>query len=195
MNPKTFIFIGRSGCGKGTQVRLLIEYLKKNYPKPLFYLESGERFREFISSSSHTASLSKEIMDKGELQPAFLAIHIWSHLMIEQMDTEKHLIIDGTPRLLDEAKILDGALKFYQREKPNIIYLNVSRAWSQERLLGRGRNDDKNIKEINKRLDWFESEVLSVIEFYQNNSDYNFCEINGEQTIENVQKEILEKLS
>ena len=29
INPKTFIFIGRSGCGKGTQANLLIEYLKK----------------------------------------------------------------------------------------------------------------------------------------------------------------------
>ncbi len=106
-NPQTFIFIGRSGCGKGTQADLLKEYLEKNRSNSVFYLESGARFREFISQNSFTANLSREIMKSGGLQPAFLAIHIWSHIMIEQMNEGKHLIIDGTPRLLDEAKILD----------------------------------------------------------------------------------------
>ena len=193
MNPQTYIFIGRSGCGKGTQAELLEKYLESKGDR-IFYLESGAKFRNFVSQSGYTAKLSNDIMKRGELQPAFLAIHIWSHLMIEQMDDSKHLIIDGTPRKLDEAQILDGALKFYGRVKPKIIYINVSDEWSIARLEGRGRTDDKSLAEVKKRLAWFQTDVMPVLEFYKNNPDYDFLDINGEQTIKQVQQEILNKL-
>ena len=193
MNPQTYIFIGRSGCGKGTQAELLEKYLESEGDQ-IFYLESGAKFRNFVSQSGYTAKLSNDIMKRGELQPAFLAIHIWSHLMIEQMDEKKHLMIDGTPRKLDEAKILDGALKFYGRAKPKIIYINVSDEWSIARLEGRSRTDDKSLAEVRKRLAWFQTDVMPVLEFYKNNPDYDFFDINGEQTIKQVQQEILNKL-
>ena len=193
MTPQTFIFIGRSGCGKGTQAELLKEYLEKNGSNPVFYLESGERFREFISQNSSTADLSREIMKSGGLQPVFLAIHIWSHVMIEQMDKEKHLIIDGTPRKLEEAKILDGALDFYSRENPTIIFMNVSRKWSEDRLSGRGRSDDQEKQNVEKRLDWFDADVMPAVEYFRTNSKYKFLDINGEQTIEEVHEEIIQK--
>jgi len=208
MSPQTFILIGRSGCGKGTQAELLIEYLKKNSPNPVFYLESGQKFREFISSSGYTASLSNEIMKTGELQPPFLAIHIWSHLMIEQMDEQKHLIIDGTPRKLEEAMVLDGALQFYKRKNVYILHVNVSRKWSIDRLIGRGRADDKSIDEINKRLDWFDTDVIPVIDYLRGQTlapkpngggpvptlHYKYIDINGEQTIPEVHEEIIKKI-
>src|SRR3989344_2519810 len=139
---QTYIFIGRSGCGKGTQAELLKKYLESK-KEEVFYLESGAKFREFISQSSFTAKLSRKIMAASDLQPAFLAIHVWSHILIEQMDQNKTLIIDGTPRKLVEAKILDEALKFYGRVKPKIVYVNVGDAWARKRLLLRGRVDDK----------------------------------------------------
>jgi len=193
MNSPTYIFIGRSGCGKGTQAELLKKYLEKK-GEVVFYLESGAKFRDFVSQSGYTAQLSNTIMKKGELQPAFLAIHIWSHLMIEQMDEKKHLMIDGTPRKLAEAKILDEAFKFYGRKDMKIIYVNVSDAWSIARLEGRGRADDKSLAEVKKRLAWFNTDVIPALDFYKNNSDYDYLDINGEQTIEQVQAEILTKL-
>lgn len=193
MQPQTFIFIGRSGCGKGTQAKLLIDYLKSNSSNPVFYLESGEKFREFISSSSYTAKLAREIAQKGGLQPAFLAIHIWSHLMIEQMEAEKHVVIDGSPRKLDEAKILGEALAFYNR-KPTVIYMNVSRIWAEDKLVKRGRADDKTKEEIKKRLDWFETDVAPTISYLKESPFYNFIEINGEPSIEEVHAQILSKL-
>ena len=61
---QTYIFIGRSGCGKGTQAELLKKYLESK-KKEVFYLESGTRFREFIFASGHTANLSRALMEKG----------------------------------------------------------------------------------------------------------------------------------
>ena len=193
MNSPTYIFIGRSGCGKGTQALLLKKYLGTK-GQEVFYLESGAKFRDFVSQSGYTAQLSNTIMKKGELQPAFLAIHIWSHLMIEQMDVSKHLMIDGTPRKLAEAIILDEAFKFYARKNVKIIYVNVSDNWSIARLEGRGRADDKSLAEVKKRLAWFNTDVVPALDFYKNNPDYQYLDINGEQTIEQVQAEILTKL-
>lgn len=195
MTPQTFIFIGRSGCGKGTQAKLLSEYLKKNdlENRSIFYLESGEKFREFISSSGHTAELARAVAEKGGLQPAFLAIHIWSRLMIEQMEADKHVIIDGSPRKLDEAKILGESLAFYSR-KPTVVYMNVSRAWAEDKLIKRGRADDKTKEEISRRLDWFETDVAPTITYLKDSPFYDFVEINGEPSIEEVHAQILSKL-
>ena len=53
MKLQTFIFIGRSGCGKGTQVALLQKYIKtQDYKRPILYIETGERFRQFIKEPS-----------------------------------------------------------------------------------------------------------------------------------------------
>ena len=107
MNPQTFIFIGRSGCGKGTQADLLQQKLREKTPEtPIFYLETGERFREYIQSETYSSNLSKDVMEKGGLQPEFLAVWNWSSLFVEKMQGNEHLVLDGTPRKLDEAEVL-----------------------------------------------------------------------------------------
>jgi len=195
MDLKTFIFIGRSGCGKGTQVKLLIEHLKESKKtEKIFYLQTGQHFRDFIKEEGLANKLADEIMDSGGRQPDFLAVWIWSNAFLKNVKNEEHLIIDGTPRSLNEARILDTAMKFYKREKPTIVYIDVSREWSEERLLARGRADDLEIEDIRKRLDWFEDDVLPAVSFYRDNSDYDFIYINGEQTIEEVSKEIMKKI-
>ena len=60
MKPQTFIFIGRSGCGKGTQAELVQEHLKQIDPKrKVLYIQTGAEFREFIKGNSETQKLSK----------------------------------------------------------------------------------------------------------------------------------------
>ncbi|MCX6703732.1 MAG: nucleoside monophosphate kinase [Candidatus Zambryskibacteria bacterium] len=195
MNPYTFIFIGRSGCGKGTQVELLQKYLAEKYPSDeVFYLETGERFRNFIKENSYSSKLSHAVYEAGERQPSFLAIWMWSHLLVESFKGTEHLIIDGSPRAYGEALALDTALKFYGR-KACVVHLNVSRKWSEDRLLNRGRGDDLDVTKVKKRLDWFDKDVAPAIEYFRTNDDYNFIEVNGEQGIEEVYVEMMEKLN
>jgi adenylate kinase len=194
MNPQTAIFIGRSGCGKGTQAQLLIDHLRKVDPlRGIYYLETGQSFRNFISEGGYSGTLAKKISEAGQLQPEFLAVWAWSHLLVDQMKENEHLIIDGTPRRLHEAPVFDSAMKFYGREKPSIVYINVSREWSKEKLLGRGRGDDTHA-DIENRLNWFETDVIPAINYFRDNQDYAFLEINGEQTVEEVNKELLAKM-
>ena len=99
---ETFIFIGRSGCGKGTQAKLLQE----NYPPlrdaPVFYLETGARFREFLKKESYTAGLARKIAVRAARQPDFLAVWMWSHFLVDGTSEVKpslvgaeHWVIDG----------------------------------------------------------------------------------------------------
>ncbi len=195
MKPQTFLFIGRSGCGKGTQAALLIEKLKKQAPaRPVFYLEMGQKFREFIKKEGYTNTLSHAIYEKGGLQPSFLTIYTWSDIFINGFEREHHLVVDGTPRRLDEARVLDGALAFYKREKPVLVHLKVSRAWSKEKLLARKRFDDTDA-DIEERIAWFDTDVAPAIEFYRGNPDYRFVEVSGEQPIEKVHADIISQIA
>lgn len=195
MIPETFIFIGRSGCGKGTQAELLIKDLRDRSKRPVFHLESGALFRDFVEGDSFSSRLAKEIMERGERQPDFLAVWMWSHLLVKNLVEEEHLVLDGTPRSLVEAKSLDTAMDFYQREKPKVIYLNISPETSVERLTSRDRSDDRSVANIAKKLAWFETSVVPAIEYYKANADYDFFEINGEQSIEDIHTEIKSKLN
>ena len=192
---KTFIFIGRSGCGKGTQIDLLTKELGKKIPEiKINYISTGNDLREFWKGDTYTHKLSKEIVENGELQPEFLVTYLWGKDLVEKMEGNEHLILDGTPRQVNEAEVLDSAIRFYKRKNPTVIYLDVSRQWSIDRLLGRGRGDD-TLDNINDRLDWFEKDVVPAIEYLKNNLTYNFIEVNGEQTIEEVFGEMKEKIN
>ncbi len=191
MNPQTFIFFGPSGSGKGTQARLLIDELKKRNPeRRTLYLETGEKLREFAEEASITSSLTKETLDKGELLPEFLPIWIWTEYLVRHLSGHEHLFMDGSPRKLDEAVILDSAIKFYKREKPFVVSIEVSDAWATERLKERGRGDD-NDEEIKSRLLWYKDNVLPAIEFFKNNPYYQFVSVSGERAIEEVHAELL----
>lgn len=191
---QAYIFIGRSGCGKGTQVELLINYLKNDLGRSVFDLQTGDKFREFVKGESYSSKLAKEINDKGELQPMFLVLALWSSALIENLKGDEDVVFDGMPRKKDQADVLDSVFGFYGYGKAKVVYINVSREWATERLLARGRGDDE-AKKIETRQNWFDTDVVPVLEFYKNHSNYEFLDINGEQTIENVHKEIMGKLS
>ena len=194
MKLQTFIFIGRSGCGKGTQVALVQEYIKKQDNKRYtFYIETGERFRQFIKEHSLSSRLAAGIYKTGSRQPDFIAVWMWSHLLVERMTGEEHIIFDGTPRSLQEAQIIDTAITFYNRERPHVIYLNISRETSKARLIARRRMDDINPEEIERRLNWFETDVIPAVEYFRAHPKYNFIELDGDQPVEAVQQELLLK--
>ena len=193
----TVVFIGRSGCGKGTQAELMMDRIRKSESdldsaRQILYVETGEHFRKFIRDKGYSSELSKKIYDEDKRQPDFLASWMWENVLVEELQPEMHLVFDGAPRSLPEATIMATAMKFYNREAPTVVYINVSRKWSENRLLSRGRTDDRSLSKITKRLDWFDKDTYPAIEYFKTNELFNFIEVNGEQTIEQVQAEIIE---
>ncbi|HEY0221046.1 MAG TPA: nucleoside monophosphate kinase [Candidatus Paceibacterota bacterium] len=193
MSPQTFIFFGPSGAGKGTQAKLLMEKLKEKDSREILYIETGQRFRDFSTEASFTAKLTKEIMTNGGLLPEFLPIWIWTEYLIKHVSGDEHMVLDGLSRRAHEAPILDSAMRFYKREKPFVLSVEVSGEWAKERLLGRGRVDDSE-KEIEERIAWYYENVVPAMEYFKNNPNYNFIPVNGEQTIEEVHNEIMSKI-
>ncbi len=194
-NSKAFIFIGRSGCGKGTQAKLFMDKFKGQNPSdPFYYLESGKNFRDFIEKDTYSSEISKKIMEEGELQPEFLAVWVWSHLMIDNIKKGEHLVLDGTPRKLREAHILETAFDFYGFKEIFVIHIDITKEETKKRLALRGRLDDKDLENVLKRLDWFDTEVMPIIDYYKSNPRYKYVHIDGEQSVEEAHEEILLKL-
>lgn len=193
MVPQTFIFIGRSGCGKGTQARLLQNRLDKQdrEGRKILYVETGENFRQFIREDNYSARLSRKVYEEDERQPNFLACWMWGSVLINEFDEGMHLIFDGAPRARAEAELLTSAFHFYSRERPIVIHISVSREWSEEKLLVRGRQDDISLDKIDKRLDWFDKDVVPAIDYFKNDPFYRYIEIDGEQSIEKVHSDIV----
>ncbi len=193
MSPQCFIFIGRSGSGKGTQAKLLIEELKKRgRPEPL-YVQTGQELREFIKGDSFTQKKEKEQYDLGMLTPEFLALYAWIRLVVTKYDGAQDLIFDGTPRKPHEAGVLNSIFEFYTFEKPWVIHIHISAEEALRRLLARKREDDEE-SEIKKRLKWYETDVVPTIEYFRNNPKFNFIEINGERGVEEIHEEIAKKV-
>lgn len=194
MQPQTFIFFGPSGCGKGTQAKLLMEELKKKDPeRNIIYIETGSKFREIAQGDSFTSQKVKELIGSGGLAPVFLPIWIWTGMMMKNLTGNEHLFMDGMSRRLVEANVLDSALKFYERKNPTIISFEVSDEWAIKLMKGRGRADDAD-EEMNKRLAWYKENTVPAIEYFKNDPDYRFITINGEHTIEEVHQELMEKV-
>jgi len=190
---QAYIIIGRSGCGKGTQAELLINNLKNDLNRKVFDLQTGDKFRTFVKGEGYTNKLAKEIGDRGELQPMFLVLSLWASALIENLEGDEDLVLDGMPRKKDQADVLHSVFDFYGYGKPKVVYINVSREWAEEKLLARGRGDDEAEK-IKRRQDWFDTDVIPVLDFYKNHADYEFLDINGDQSIEDVHQEIMNKL-
>jgi len=187
-NKKTIIFMGGSGTGKGTQANLVEDKFLKNNEKVL-HIELGDQFREFLSMTTFTADKANEIAKSGELQPEFLAIRLWANEFNLYYQPDKNLIIDGTPRTLREALVLESALKFYKIEQPIVIYLEASQEVLKKRMLSRGRTDDE-MQKIDNRLAWFDKKVKPALEYFSQNDYFRYYKIDGERSIEEIAVDI-----
>lgn len=194
MQEYTIIFIGKSGSGKGTQIRNLSQYLQSKGEDSIEYIESGQGLRDFIATDSYTSKLTRIINSEGKLYPTFIAIWSWADKIIETFSGQKIVLVDGAPRKLNEALIIDEMFDFYKRENRYVVEINVSDELVTERLKNRGRGDDLSEENINTRLGWFRDNSPGILDFFKKSEKYTVVKVDGEQSIEDVQKDIISKL-
>lgn len=192
MVKTAYIFFGKSGSGKGTQANLLINHLKQD-KKPVLYIETGARLRQFINEQNFVSELTKKTLLSGGLLPEFLPITVWSQALTQEYTGNELLILDGVSRRIPEAPILKNALQYIGIQRMLVINIVVSDQWSTDRLIGRGRDDD-NHQEIQKRLNWFSENTAPVLDYFKKEHVFEIIDINGEQTIEQVHNEIIKKI-
>ena len=187
MSPQTVIFIGPQGSGKGTQIVKLGDVLRTADPsRRVVDIQTGRRFRALAQKQeNYTERHVFKTLDTGALQPLFLSVVLWGDAMQQHVDTDCHLLIDGFPRTVDEAKVLESALSFYTRTPLSIINLDTPEDVVRERMQNRARSDD-TADSIEERLSWYRNEVVPVIAYYRERPDTAVYDIDGTKTIEAV---------
>lgn len=193
MQGYTFVFFGIIGSGKGTQMELLKKYIHEKDGRECVYAYPGAEYRKLIDGSSFTGSLVRDSYLRGELQPDFLTTSIVSDILISQLTDEKHVIFDGYPRTVLQAKDFESMMKFYKRKNIKIIYIEVSKEEAKKRNLLRGRSDDTE-EGIARRFDEYIDNVVPAMEYLQEKEGYESYKIDGEQKVEDVHKDIIKAL-
>ncbi len=192
MNPYTIIFIGPQGSGKGTQIEKLDAVVRNTDPAGrVVTIQTGRLFRGLAHKQiSYTERHISETIDTGILQPHFLTVVLWGEVMADQLDPHSHLLIDGFPRTLSQAEMLEDAFQFYGRDKVTVINLTAPDEIVRARMQGRARPDDTPVA-IAERLRLYHEETVPVLDFYRARASTTIVDIDATDTIEGIHKAIL----
>lgn len=190
-DTKTIIFVGRSGSGKGTQIDLLKQFIIEEKGLLIKSIVMGDIFRSFFGEDGYIQEVAKDLsVRQGKFQPDFLTDALFVSNVIKNVDKESVMFFDGYPRNSHQLELLKELLEYLGREKPIFINLEVSRQSVKDRMLLRGRGDDHN-EAIETRLDEYDKFVFPMIEKAKSDDYFNYIEIDGEGTVEDIHKNIL----
>ena len=124
---KNVIFIAPPAAGKGTQSNKLIE-------NGYIHISTGDMLREEIAKESSIGLKIKDIISKGML----VSDEIVFQLITNRLETiNKPFILDGFPRTINQAKLLDTLFNDLGIIDYEVIYLDISLEEALKRALGR----------------------------------------------------------
>ncbi len=196
MTPKTIIFIGPQGSGKGTQIAKLYNVIAETDPsRRIVDIQTGRRFRALAAKRETFADKKiADTLDSGELQPDFITHLLWGQAMLDQLDPKSHLLIDGFPRNAHQARVLDNAFSFFERDKVVVINLNTPEDIVRDRMNSRARSDDTP-ESIETRLRIYKEDTLPLLEFYEKRENTTVHDIDGTMDIDGVHNAICDALN
>lgn len=205
------ILLGPPGAGKGTQATRLANKLEVSQAS------SGELFRQHQQKDTELGRLARSFMERGVLVPDDVTIGMMME-WINAPEQTRGFVLDGFPRTLTQAEALDGALAC-KGGADRVLNIKVSRDELVRRLDGRlicrqcqtpyhqefsppleagkcercggelyQRDDDKP-EAVKTRIKVYMEESEPLVEYYRGTG--NLREINGEDTIEHVGRELL----
>ena len=95
--------LGAPGAGKGTQAKMIAE----KYQVP--HISTGDIFRANIKNGTQLGMEAKKYMDQGLLVPDELTVKILLDRVAKE-DCKNGYVLDGFPRTIPQAQVLDEAL-------------------------------------------------------------------------------------
>jgi adenylate kinase len=173
------IFIGVAGAGKSLQGQLIAKSLGCDW------ISTGELFRKEFKDSKDSR------LAKGNLVSDEETIEIVEK-NISKYKLDDEFVLDGFPRTLEQAKWLISEAKVGKYKINLIVNLEVSRDVVKERLLKRGRDDDRD-EVIAKRFEEFDTKTEPLIAFYKE-SNLPIVDIDANRAPEEIHKDIIKYL-
>lgn len=183
------IMLGAPGAGKGTQAQMIAD--KYNVP----HISTGDIFRANIKNGTELGMEAKKYMDQGLLVPDELTVKILLD-RVAQDDCKNGYVLDGFPRTIPQANVLEDALNKLGDKIDFAIDVDVPDENIIRRMGGRraclscgatyhiehvppkaegicdrcGKEivlrDDDKPETVKKRLDVYHDQTQPLIEFY-----------------------------
>ena len=178
------VIFGPPGAGKGTQSKFIVN--KYN----LYQLSTGDLLRSEIKNKSELGTKISSIINSGGLVSDEIVDNLIEKF-VSSNEYRNKIIFDGYPRTLIQAKNLDNLLKNYAQKIDIVLKLTVSLETIikriSERQIQENRSDDSEDIVI-KRFQTYDQSTKPVLEYYKKQKLIK--EVNGEQKIEEINKEI-----
>jgi adenylate kinase len=174
------LMLGPQGSGKGTQGKKLSKELD------IPHISTGDMLREYVKQDTDKAREIQRIMDEGELIDDDFLEEILEERLAED-DCADGFILDGTPRDLYQAKMLEKVIPIH-----HAFLIEISEKESFSRISKRaeieGREDDTP-EALKERLHTYHEKTEPVLEHYKEMGVLH--RIDGMQPIEKVFSDIL----
>ena len=174
------IVLGLAGSGKSTQGKLLAD--STGYK----WLSTGVILRKNMSDEHKEEMLAGKVLDQQEV------IDILAPELNLGSDQTTEIILDGFPRGVEQAQWLVDQRNNNLLVIESVIHILAHEKVVKERLLERGRQDD-NEKAIDTSFDEYEHTIKPILDLFKS-AGASVVEINGEQSIKAVHRQIVEKL-
>ena len=178
------VLLGAPGSGKGTQAKLIVE--KLNIP----HISTGDLLRGAITAKTPLGLAAKEVMDKGNLVSDEIVLGMLKD-RVTQADANNGFILDGFPRNVTQAEMLEDLLKELDMSLDHALLIEVDPDEVVARIAKRaeieGRTDDTEAV-VRNRLNVYKEQTAPVADFYKKHE--LVTEVLGKGSIEDVQERI-----
>ncbi len=179
------IFFGPPGAGKGTQAKIISEYL--NVP----HLSTGDILRKKLLEKDNLAIELKKIMASGNL----VSDDILNSIVSSRLSKEsgKGFILDGYPRTLHQSEFLNNFLSKTSNSIDFIFNIQINFEILKDRILKRSSEEsreDDNIDVLETRYNEYLNSTQKVSNFYKVKYPTIFYEIDGTLQIEEITEKI-----
>ncbi|GGY40553.1 adenylate kinase [Parvularcula lutaonensis] len=184
------IFLGPPGAGKGTQAKMIAA--RRGIPQ----LSTGDMLRAAIAAGTELGKKCQSIMAAGDLVSDEIVTGIISE-RIDMDDCKSGFLLDGFPRTVRQAELLEEILEEKGRQVDVVLELRVddeelvnrlkSRVEETKAAGGEVREDD-NEETFRKRLSIYNEQTAPLIPFYEKRGLVKV--IDGMKPIDEVTAEI-----